>query len=73
MSPDQLRALSILADFPVGCPETLMRAHGFSEGCLCGLIDEGFAAVTVKRMMAGGKGIKVTCIHVTDAGRQALK
>jgi len=69
MTHDQLRALSILARSSNGRTEALMVAQGFTEECLDELIEAGLASAKTERVL----GIEITRLHITEAGRRALK
>jgi hypothetical protein len=68
MTPDHLRALSILAESPNGCTEAMLIAHGFTIDSTVELIKAGLATVTVERMIAGR--IEVRRLRITDEGQR---
>jgi hypothetical protein len=70
MSPDQLRALSILAGSPNGCTAATMIAQGFTIDFVVELIKAGLATVTAEHMIAGGKPIEVRRLRITDEGQR---
>jgi hypothetical protein len=43
LTPDQRRALEMLAGGPNGCTESALRAHGFRGGLLAGIVRAKFA------------------------------
>jgi len=53
--------------------ELLVRIRGFRRWMLVELVRSGLAAVGHEEMVAGGKMIEVTQIHITAAGRRAIE
>jgi hypothetical protein len=74
MKPDQLRALTLLADHPDGCTEELMLAQGFGPAIIAELIEDGLARAKTERVLTGhGRtAVKVTRMRITDAGRAEI-
>jgi hypothetical protein len=74
ITPDQRRALEVLARDPRGATgHLLMIAHGFEMKMLAGLVHESLAEAKVgESMKAGGKTIEVVHFWITDAGRRVL-
>jgi hypothetical protein len=71
---DRRRALTLLADHPGGCTEALMLARGFGPEVFATLIEAGLARAKTERMVAaGGRGVQVTRLHITKAGRAVIK
>jgi len=70
MTPDHLRALSILADSPNGCTEAMLIAHGFTIDSLAELIEAGLAGAMTRRVIVRRNPIEVIRLHITDAGRR---
>jgi hypothetical protein len=70
MTPNQLRALSILAGSPNGCTAATMIAHGFTIDSMVELIKAGLATVRAEHMSAGGKPIEVRRLRITDEGQR---
>ncbi len=74
LSPDQRRALELLASRRHGVNEELLvLGHSFSRRMLAGLVRRGLAAAEREVVKAGGKTIEVTRIRITKAGRQAIE
>jgi hypothetical protein len=81
MKPDHLRALTFLAHHRDGCTETLMLAQGFGPAVIAKLIEVGFARARTARVLAGGnemtlavtRGMKLTHLHITNAGRAVIE
>jgi hypothetical protein len=46
MTGEQISAVEMLAGYPDGCPESEMKAKGFTIGVLGGLIRAGLATAT---------------------------
>jgi hypothetical protein len=65
---DRRRALELLAGSHDGCTEAIMRAHGFTVDILVELIAAPLATAQTERMVAGGRGIVVTRMLITEAG-----
>jgi hypothetical protein len=72
-SAERHRALELLAASPDGCTAAILMAHGFKSDRLAELINAGLASVTIERVTAGDRRVKVTRVQITDAGRQALE
>lgn len=72
VSPDQRRALNLLAGSAHGCTQSIMLAHGFSSKILADLIRDGLATTEPGTMRASGRQIEVMWIMITDAGWEAL-
>jgi hypothetical protein len=67
---DQRRALELLAgSAKQGCTEAFLLAHGFTVELLADMVRAGLATAQIERAHAGGQ----TRVHITDAGRQALR
>jgi hypothetical protein len=71
-TPDQTRALELLADSPRGCTEAILLAHGFSIELLAELVRDGLATAEPERMRASGQPVEVVRLHITEAGWRAL-
>jgi hypothetical protein len=68
--PDSRRALELLAgSAKQGCTEAFLLAHGFTVELLGEMVRAGLATARIERARAGGQ----TRVHITDAGRQALR
>jgi hypothetical protein len=64
---DHRRALELLASFPNGCAESVMRARGVAPKIISDLTKGGFAEAESPR--EGGQLIR---LKITDVGRLAL-
>jgi hypothetical protein len=56
LTGEEMNALEILAGHPNGCPESEMKAKGFTIGLLGGLIRAGLATATRRIVETGGRG-----------------
>jgi hypothetical protein len=73
LSPDQRRALGMLADAGQnGCTDAFMMANGFTVALLVELLHHGHASITPERVRAERKMIEVVRLRITDAGRQVV-
>ena len=73
LSPEQRRALELLASNPRGVTQAVMLANGFKTRMLARLDHEGLAtAMIAERVKDGGKIIEVVRFRMTAAGRRAL-
>jgi hypothetical protein len=72
LSPEQVRALALLAKSPAGCPEGLLAAHGVSIDDMVGLVRSGLATASGERTRAGDGQIEVATLTITEAGRKAI-
>jgi hypothetical protein len=72
LTPEQRRALRLLASIPNGCTETLMLARGFELSMLRKLLRDGLAAAEPYNTLAGGKHVRMTLMRITEAGRKAI-
>ncbi len=67
---DQRRALELLAvSAKQGCTEAFLLAHGFTAELLADMVRAGLATAQIERAYFGGQ----TRVHITDAGRRALR
>jgi hypothetical protein len=66
------RALAMLSDNADGCTEAILLAHGFAPKLIDDLVGAGFATAKAGHMLTGRRGVDVTRIRITDAGRRAL-
>jgi hypothetical protein len=74
LTTDGRRVLELLVGSArQGCTEAFLLAHGFTVDLLADMVRAGFATAQIERVRAGGQPIEVTRVHITDAGRQALK
>ena len=70
MATHQRRALELLAaSAKQGCTEAFLLAHGFTVELLADMVRAGLATTQIERVLFGGQ----TRVHITDAGRRALK
>jgi hypothetical protein len=74
LSPEERRALELLASNPDGATEELL-VHGqsFTRRMLTGLVDAGLALARREVIKAGAGAIEVNRIMITDAGRRAIE
>jgi hypothetical protein len=72
LSPEQRRALQLLARSPDGCTEALMMAFGFPIEMLGDLVMAGFALATPKDTRAGRQPMLVVWMTITAKGRKAI-
>src|SRR5262245_1543798 len=74
LTKDGRRVLELLVgSAQQGCTEAFLLAHGFTVDLLADMVRAGFATAQSERVRAGGQPIDVTRVHITDAGRRALK
>jgi hypothetical protein len=74
LSPEQRRALGLLASSPHGATEELLAyGHGFSQRMLVGLVRAELAVVRRRVIMAGDTPVEVGKVMITAAGRNALQ
>jgi hypothetical protein len=71
--PDRRRALELLASCEDGCPEGILRAHGFAIADMVELVRSGLATATAERVIAGRTAMEVARVRITDAGRRVLE
>ncbi len=64
--------LLLLADAANGCTQSILMAHGFAIGVLHDQVRDGLATATRENAIAARRGIVVTRLRITDAGRRAL-
>jgi hypothetical protein len=72
LSPEQRRALGLLASAALGYSESILLAHGFTARMLGGLVLGGLATATQEIVQAGKRPIEVVRMRITDTGRRAL-
>jgi hypothetical protein len=51
LTGEQISAIEMLSGYPDGCPESEMKAKGFTIGLLGGLIRANFATATPARAL----------------------
>jgi hypothetical protein len=67
---DRRRALQLLVgSAKQGCTEAFLLAHGFTVELLADMVRAGLATAQIESARAGGQ----TRVHITDAGRRALR
>ena len=71
MTPEQRRALEMLADNPPGLTELRLMAYGFLLRMLAGLVRDGLATTSSSTLQVG-RNIEVVRVRITNAGIQAL-
>ena len=72
MTPEQRRALEMLADNPPGLTESMLMAYGFSLRMLADLVRDGLATASSSTLQVGRRNIEVVRVRITNAGIQAL-
>jgi hypothetical protein len=72
MTGEQISALEMLAGHPDGCPESEMKAKGFTIGLLGGLIRAGLATATPAIVETGGRALGVVRLAITEKGRTMI-
>ena len=72
LSPEQRRALAMLAGGPRGFTEALFAAHGFTRVLLQSLVEAGLVEIMPGTNIVARRAVKVARVHITEAGRQAL-
>jgi hypothetical protein len=72
VSPDQRRALKLLAGSPDGCTMSIMLAHGLKPELLANLARGDLATTKPETVHTGGKAIELIRMTITDAGRKAI-
>ncbi len=75
LSPEERRALELLASNPNGATEELLvQGHSFTRRMLIGLVDDGLTTARRQSIKApGGRTFEVVRMMITDAGRRALE
>jgi hypothetical protein len=71
LSPEQRRALQLLAGMPFGATEATMFVHGFKRPTLVRLIRAGLATTQRENDKAGTWSLGHA--RITEAGRRALE
>jgi hypothetical protein len=70
---DLREILKILAAWPEGISESMLRAHGVQSTTLAELIGAQLATAKIERVWEDGKEIELTRIRITDKGRRTLE
>src|SRR5262245_40428526 len=70
--PDRHRMLELIAGCgPLGMPETIMQAHGFTLADMIELVRAGLAAAICERVVEDR--LKVTRVRLTEAGAASAR
>jgi len=73
LTPEQRRALELLASSPHGVTEELLvHGYGLSSRMLPGLVRAGLATVERRVILAGGMLVELGKVRITAAGQRAL-
>jgi hypothetical protein len=72
-TPDERRALELIAAEPIGCPEHLLVSRGYSVDFLAGLVQSGLASVTAENIGPGPTARTVFRLWITKRGQQTLQ
>jgi len=73
LSPEQRRALAMLATAGAnGATQAVLSAHGFDASMIAGLVNQGLATLTAKKVLADGKLVAVAKARITEEGREPL-
>ncbi len=75
LSPEERRALELLASNPNGATEELLvHDHSFTRRMLTGLVDDGLVTARRQSIKAtGARTFEVVRMMITDAGRRAIE
>jgi hypothetical protein len=73
LCPTAAARFELLASCEDGCPEGILRAHGFAIADMVELVRAGLATATGERVMAGRKAMEVATLRITAAGRTVLE
>jgi len=70
LSPEQRKALELLASDPQGATdELLVLVHGFDGNMISDLVESGLAMARLENMKAGSRAIEVVRIRARVVGR----
>ena len=72
LTHEELRALRLLAQYPSGCTEPVILAHGFRLDRIANLVFRGLAKREVSNVTVGGRQVKVVRMQITAAGRKPI-
>jgi hypothetical protein len=73
LSPDQRRALELLAGSPRGVTEAVLMVFGLPAEMLARLVLAELATVVTETIKAGsGRKTRVERVRITNAGRRAI-
>jgi hypothetical protein len=69
---EELRTLRLLAQYPSGCTEPVILAHGFTLDRIANLVFRGFAKREVSNVTIGGRQVKIVRMQITTAGLKEI-
>jgi hypothetical protein len=69
---EELRTLRLLAQYPSGCTEPVILAHGFTLDRIANLVFRGFAKREVNNVTIGGRQVKIVRMQITTAGLKEI-
>jgi hypothetical protein len=69
---EELRTLRLLAQYPSGCTEPVILAHGFKLDRIANLVFRGFVKREVSNVTIGGRQVKIVRMLITAAGLKAI-
>jgi hypothetical protein len=72
LTHEELRALRLLAQYPSGCTEPVILAHGFKLDRLANLVFRGFVKREVSNVTIGGRQVKIVRMLITVTGLKAV-
>jgi hypothetical protein len=72
LTHEELRALRLLAQYPSGCTEPVILAHGFRLDRIANLVFRGLAKREVSILTIGGRQVKIVRMQITAAGLKAI-
>jgi hypothetical protein len=72
LTHEELRALRLLAQYPSGCTESVILAHGFKLDRLANLVFRGFVKREVSNVTIGGRQVKIVRMLITVTGLKAV-
>jgi hypothetical protein len=72
LSDEELGALRLLAQYPNGCTEPVILAHGVKLDQIANLVFRRLAKREVSNVTVGGRQVKVVRMQITAAGRKAI-
>jgi hypothetical protein len=72
LSDEQRRALQLMARHRHGCAEAELVEQGLGLAMLRKLLRNNLAASEIHNILAAGKHVRVTWLHITAAGRKAI-
>jgi hypothetical protein len=72
LSDEELGALRLLAQYPSGCTEPVILAHGVKLDQIANLVFRGLAKREVSNVTVGGRQVKVVRMQITAAGRKPI-